>query len=50
MSNTYICPKCKSTHTVKDKSFAGSETGDRKCENCGYMAPTHKFISKESRD
>lgn len=39
----YQCPKCESTNTEKDRSFAGGDTGDRKCNNCGYVGQSREF-------
>ena len=39
----YQCPKCGSKNTQKDRGFAGNDTGDRKCNDCGYEGQSREF-------
>ena len=39
----YKCPKCSSKSTSKDKVFAGNDSGDRVCNDCGYISTANQF-------
>ncbi|WP_157076066.1 TFIIB-type zinc ribbon-containing protein [Alteromonas stellipolaris] len=46
MSKKYICPKCGSDDTYKEK-IMGADTGDRICKSCGYTTSGNSFKTKE---
>ncbi len=45
----YKCPKCSSKSTSKEKVFAGNDSGDRVCNECGHIAPANQFKVKDKK-
>jgi predicted nucleic-acid-binding Zn-ribbon protein len=48
MSNEYKCPKYGETKLSTDRHFAGGDTGDRTCSNCGYSSYYTAFLNNDN--
>ncbi|WP_218420058.1 TFIIB-type zinc ribbon-containing protein [Alteromonas lipotrueae] len=49
MKKKYICPKCGSEDTYKER-VNGADSGDRICKSCGYTTSANSFKPKEEDD
>lgn len=46
--NNYICPKCGSDNTRKDRDRGfGEDTGDRICQDCNHEGWYKDFLSDQ---